>query len=341
MVGLERLLEKQYDLERKYRGFLSSLDRTRIATLREVLTEPNRQRAQLHAEWIDSDLFMERFTSTAEFLDRVVPHERIPGYAGIPLVFLQRVEQEEDTREFRRRCCEEFSFFHDRFGDLPPQALYLHTQTNFLVTLEGTWRSRKRRMIPLNHFTSKGQSGIDRFGRTWGEKNGIFGFHVPSYPDVLKVHNSIATDYLARILIHDLGHGFFQEISPAYESVHNVTMLYAMGGKRSVKRSVNSSDPWETLIQAECSDPFFFFEAEKYLANLRREELSPVQRRLVKKLYEWYVAGCLGNKKLRSTRSEQREKLWGINGNCDLAEAKKQVIGKIEEMLRTGFPLYR
>ena len=52
MNDLDRVLEQQYQLERRYRGFLSSLDSSRTTTLRALVENPSRARERLAAEWL-------------------------------------------------------------------------------------------------------------------------------------------------------------------------------------------------------------------------------------------------------------------------------------------------
>jgi len=335
MNGLEPLLSREYDLERLYQGFLSSLDKERIITLRHLLLYPDTALSKLKAEWVNVDLLLSRFKAAVEFLNQVKPNERVPGYKSTPLIFLQSTKSREDENEFKQRCSES-GFFEEKYSHLPPQIHYLHTQTNFMGKLIGTWRSSKRTFMPLNHFTSRAQYRIDKNGRTWKAKPMILGLHVPNYPKLLEVDNDIATDYFARIVIHDLGHGILPRISLDYESVHDVTMIYAM----NTVNNHTSSNPWEMLIHAECSNPFFFLEAKKYLLALNVND-SPVKNLLIEKFQSEFTSDDVGKDKPWSNRAEKKEKLWGIKPNDSLSEATEKVTKTIGSMLKNGFHLYQ
>ncbi|HLD40519.1 MAG TPA: hypothetical protein VJB13_05275 [Candidatus Nanoarchaeia archaeon] len=336
MNDLDRVLEQQYQLERRYRGFLSSLDSSRTTTLRALVENPSRARERLAAEWLDHSRLLHRLEATAKFFNGVADHERIPGYKGIPLIFLQATNPAEDKAEFKQRL-EKYTHLQMTYQHLPPETFYLHTETNFFPVLQGTWRSGQRTITALHPFTSKGQRVVNWKGRTWRDKEMIVGYRIPSYPILLNVSEQNGTDYLTRIIVHDLGHGFLPDINLYYESLHNVTMLYAM----QIEVNKELADPWEKLIQAECSNPFFFLDAANYVNKLTENHLSPLQQRVKKQFTSWYVSENLRGKKVAATREEQLEKLWGITKEMDASTRKEKVVETIAEMKRNGFAKYQ
>lgn len=336
MNALNALIERQYQLERAYRGFLSSLDGLRTTTLRSLIENPGAALDKLNAEWFDHNRMLRRLGATATFFESIVAHQRIPGYSGIPLIFLQATDPAEDHKEFRQRV-HEYHHLRKRYGNLPPEAFYLHIETNFFPELRGTWRSKQRIITPLHPFTSKGQVGTDHKGRTWRDKDMIVGYRVPSYPQILKVSEQTGTDYLTRMIVHDLGHGFLPDVNFDYESLHNVTMIYAM------QTEVNDEpvSPWERLIHAECSNPFFFLEASSHVDGIAGMALSPLQQSIAKKYTSWYVSEKLRSKKTGSNRYKHLEKLWGITPEMEPTAQRQKVVETIDEMTKNGFAGYQ
>ena len=103
MSGIDSLIEQQYRSERKFRGFLSSLDSSRIVTLRKLVLEPKMALDRLNAQWLDHSRFVTRLNSMCEFLNDVADHERIPGYSKMGLIFFQRTDPEGDKKAFAQR----------------------------------------------------------------------------------------------------------------------------------------------------------------------------------------------------------------------------------------------
>lgn len=341
MGSLDKLIEKQHQLEGLYRGFIYSLDGSRTATLRQFLLSPSKSLEKLKAGWINHERLLKRMGSMAEFFEGIQDHERVPGYDSLPLIFLQSTEKEEDEQQFEFIRQEWESIFpgstgEDGQGDVvlrwkyegfPAETPYL--RTNFSPKFMGTWRSGKRIITPLFQFTSRGQMGMDRNGKTWRDKPMIIGFRVPNYPDLLSVNDSVATDYLARNLIHDMGHGFLPSITRKYESFHNVAMVYAMGVEPGECTSI---DPWERLIHGESTNPFFFLEISSYLEGALNYRFSPLQQHIVQTL--------------KSSESPEenpipKKTLWGISENMGVEGAKERVVEVIGDMTKNGFAQYR
>jgi len=332
MDGLDLFFAQQRVLVQQYRGFLASLEASRTATLLQLVSRPELSLSRLQAEWIDLDLFLLRLSAMGRFFNSIAPNPRIRGYAGGPLIFFQASPPEEDAVEHRRRCeMPSFGgFYSESFGDLPPEVHYLHLETSWMGYLLGTWRSRARRITPLNPFTSRGSIGIDQYGRGWRNKPMILGLRLPDYPQLLGVQDDTATDYLARIIIHDIGHGFLPKTPSEREALHNVVMIHAM----EVQDRPSNRTPWEDLIRRECTHPYFFLEAKDLITHCEEMaselKLTALQRFLLERFRRLYA----------KSSPNRRRQLWGVETTATPAEQRQQVRNTIGEMCATGFAGY-
>ena len=178
-------------------------------------------------------------------------------------------------------------------------------------------------------FTSKGQLGRHR-GKSWREKPMILGYRLPDYGSTLHVSDCIATDYFTRMVAHDLGHGFLPSISPEYESLHNVSMLYATHFPEE-----ELTEPWERMIKVECTNPFFFLQASPLIHAVQTDD--PLKKHIAKKYQSWYVI----KPRYWTSREQQLRMLWGITPEMDYSDASAQVVHTIQEMTHNGFAKYQ
>lgn len=327
MQNLDSLIRQQRCAERRHRGFLHSLDPQRTVTLRELLFEPEAARRHLRAPWIQVDRLASRLAAMARFFDEMLIHERVPGWINMPLVFLQTTDAREDEMVFRRIAGEE-PHWARQYEVLPRGVHYSHLKTNFHGRLMGMWRSRHRRIKPLMHFSSRGTPGRDQNGEWWRDKPCIVGFRIPDMAALLGVGNDVATDYLARVLVHDLGHGFLPGIAPEHEQFHHIQMLRAMGVEDGER--VRGRGPWEELVHRECTDPFFFLEARKWIRRCRGVGVfSPMQQYALATFARWHT---------KRKRWSRLRRLWGITPSMSLAEQRRRVLEVLDRERETGFP---
>jgi hypothetical protein len=276
---------------------------------------------------MDIQLLAARLGSMSRFLLGTKPHPNLPGFAYLPLIFLQATYPHEDEEEHQFRCNLGFGIFEEKYGHLPPQVHYLHTETNWLGFLVGgSYRSRTRRVRPLNPYTSRGEPRA----WIWRENPMILGYRIPDYPKILGVDNQIATEYLARILIHDLGHGFMPNILTDRENLHSVTMLLSMGVNQTIGRNT-----WERFVHQECTDPYFFLSAREHLMKVRPtyRELTTTQRFLLKRIDEMYLKN--------RDENEENGRLWGISSDLSPEEKKRRIDAVVERMCQSGFVHYK
>ncbi len=318
--------------ERRFRGFLRSLDARRTATLAELLEDPDHALARIRAPWLDRDIFRNRIVSTARFFTKIFPkddprrNQDARGYAGTPLSFFQASPSEEDEAEFRDRC-ETHDFYREQCGHLPPEQHYLHVNTSFTGELLG--RRGSRRIRPGRAFTSFGiDFGVGPRNAAWRKKPMVIGYRIPDYPRMLGVRPEIATEYLARIVVHDIGHAMLPDVPDEREELHNAVMIRAMGTPGW--KAPDASD-WERLIIAECTDPHFAVCADLHLKKLAAAMLTPLQRHLLEKYRELYDSDLAW---------KRRPALWGIDQSADLSDRWLRVNFTLDEVCAERFARY-
>lgn len=316
MLSLPSLLATQRRLERRFRGFLSSLDGNRTATIREIIEQPRRALTRIKAQWCNVDMLVCRLTAMTRFFAELPDHVRMPRNSH--LAFFQASPAIEDHTEYQRRC-REYEFWRDTYEGFPPEAFYLHPRTNFLGHLQGTWRG-KRVIRPLNHFASYGNLH-------WCEKPLIVGMRVPNYPAMLGVSSDVATDYFVRTIVHDFGHSFLPAIDRKREALHNVVMLYAI----DCQSTSHLDDSWESIVHRECTDPYFVLDAPALLRACTAKPLTPsgaVLRRDMQRIY------C------SRRRGERLQELWSVGPEMSLDTARRCLLNIIHTLCRSGFEQY-
>ena len=92
---MNRILETQKSLEKRFRGFLYSLDPERTVTLRELLTNSGQARERLQSPWLQKDILEEGLQSVEQYFNKQERKGAIEGYSGLPLIFLQRPDTVE------------------------------------------------------------------------------------------------------------------------------------------------------------------------------------------------------------------------------------------------------
>jgi hypothetical protein len=324
-------LENQRRLERRFRSFLYSLDPTRTVTLRQLIVEPASAQTLLAAPWLDEELIAARLAKTTEFLDSIPHLPHVPRAYG--LTFFQASPLGEDETEHQERLRIPRSLYAFKFARMQAAVGYLSCETNFYGTLRGTWRSRRRHIHPLRPYTSLGESAHSRNrerNARWRQKPAIVGYRIPDYPSILGVSAATATEYVARSVCHEIGHMFLPTTPREVESVHNIAMLHAMGARQDRP----AADPWEDLILAECTDPFFALDpivAYEKIAACNGLTLTGIQRWAVKRYEQMYTS-----KKAQANRDTH----WGSPLAHSDEERTAKMLDRIAQLRNTGFQIY-
>lgn len=327
MDSLGLFLKHQRFLERAYADFLGMLDAGRTVTIRQLLEEPKLAAEKLGASWLNTELFGRRIRSALRFLFSIPGHENVPGIDGLSLMFFQSSPIEEDRIEFEERCEDDFGFVARKHRDqgIPPQVLYLHTSSNFCTRLAD---GHPKRIRPLLMFSSLDIARSPDFGPKLEPGGKIIGHRVPDFPSILGVSRNTATDYFARIVTHDLGHGWLPSVSFASEELHNAVMLLANGADNIFG---HPTEIWEQVVHAECTDPFFCLYGEDALADFIEATLNPAQKHYLDKLIEIYSRSGLG---------PSREEVWGFAEDDGIECRKSGIMAVIDELRKTGFDRY-
>lgn len=327
MKVLSEFLETQAALENKFYDFVGTLDTARTVTLRQLLMHQGAL-ARLEAPWLNVSLFERRLSAALEFLASLPPHPRLAERTKRPLIFFQSSPEEEDMQEEARR---QQDFFYGRKNrgmdsDTPRQAFYCHTDPMWFE-LTGSWDSGNRRIRALGAFANFTWSEVYRAFPGSDSYADVYGFRVPDWPKLLGVCNDTATDYLARIIIHDIGHNFLPLIPPKMDSLHNAVMLYALGPQPTQRYST----PWEEVVHRECTDPYFPIIGKALLERCDPTQLQSLQRYLLKRFNGWYNSP--GHRK-------NLQHLWGIKPGTLLPDACAHLRHTVEHMCSDGFARY-
>jgi hypothetical protein len=330
-MGIEKLLADQAALESRFGDFVASLDGRRIVTLKRLIEEPLSTHT-LSAPWLNHELFCLRIETAWGFLESLDDHPRLPKHQR--LTFLQSSPACENLPEHRKLLSNEFSgygeMYRNRIGEAePPEAWYFHTNPLWSFKLDGSWDKKNRTIPALGGFLH--HSGFDsQVVRGSNLPLGdafVLGLRVPDWPSMLGVTNDTATEYFARIVIHDLGHAWLPHLDSRTDSLHNAVMLSAVEAKRKVCESV-----WEQIICGECTDPFFYIDGFELLRQCNEAALGPLQKYLLKKLRRYYDS--------KRHRTMMRW-LWGINPKWPLDEQRQQLKKVLAEMHANGFERYK
>lgn len=327
MGAIANLLKKQEALESQFKDFLASLDQRRTVTLRQLLTEDTALKT-LSAPWLNQKRFAKRIEAACIFFEQLTPHFRLESKRR--LVFFQTSRANEDRHEHKKMLAKDSYYaekYQKRGGDtLPPQYLYLHTNPIWME-LVGDWKSGNRQIRPLTGCTNYNWKMVFREFPGRDARANVLGFRVPKWPTLLGVSNDVATDYFARMVIHDLGHEVLPQLNPAIDSLHNAVMIHAM----DVHEPTDYKTFWEKIVHKECTDPYFFVDGWTLLEQCTLEDLAPLQRYLLTRFIGWYDS---------PTHTKHMTWLWdiqpGSSSSIGRATAKKVIL----EMCADGFQRY-
>lgn len=331
MIGpLKTLFDLQVRRRVEDADFVSRLDPDRTVLLEELIADVRRRdrEALLRASWLDLPLLTARIAAACVFLEGVAGHGHVRGWGGLPLVFFQAGSAEEDAEEHLRRSADTLGFYGERFGHLPTGIQYLHIHTNVFERLEGAWEDRKLRVGKLNALYSSFRKPFvyDGAFRPFAVRGYSIGYRMTDFPGVLDVSPRVATDYVARLVVHDLCHGFLPSTPNAAEGFHNVASLYAMG----TLPPIAYRSAWERLIHQESADPTFCLRAQDEIDDAVRGTpvLTPTQQAILAKFRVWYL----------SARARDRRRRWNLP--ADPEGAASALRERVDEARADGFRLY-
>ena len=331
MIGpLKELFSVQARRRAEDADFASRLDPERTVFLDELLTDVRRpeREALLRAPWLDVPHLAARLAAACVFLEGVASADGVRGWDGLPLVFFQAGSADEDAEEHARRRDDGMSFYGERYGHLPPEAQYLHVHTNVFERLEGAWEDRRLRIGKLNALYSSFRKPFvyDGAFRPFAVHGYSIGYRMTDFPGVLGVSPTVATDYFARLVVHDLCHGYLPTTPPSAEGFHNAASLVAMG----TLPSIAYRDAWERFIHRECVDPSFCLRAQDEIDDAVRgtPALTPLRQVLLSKFRVWYL----------SARARDKRRRWNLPD--DPAGADAALRARVDEARADGFRLY-
>lgn len=319
---MESFLARQHVLSQQFDFLVGNLDHSRTCTLHDfIISSGHSQRVR--APWLQQERFMRRIRSLDFFLDGAA------DMSLYPFIFFQGTSAEEDELEKRKiSALSHTRMFTNTYGSLPAQARYLFTETQCM----GLALTDQGHIIrPLSMYTSRAMTSTlgDQGMLLRNNVSAAFGYRLPDYPALLGVSSEVATDYFARIVCHDIGHALLPRVEVEIESLHNISMIAAM----QVSDDERTLDGWEGVVHAECSDPFFFLDAERILTPWRTDHIHTHMRSFVShSLWRRYC----------SVRARcNRWPMWKITSAMSGVQARKTVQCTIDELRATAFMRYK
>lgn len=335
---LKTLFERQLRREAEDAEFLACLDPARTATLGDLMADvPSGRIARLRAPWLDVGRLVGRLASACLWLEGVAREEGVKGWEGIPLTFFQAGSSEADAAAHQALLDEEAEYHPDlrlytkRCGRLPPAIHYLPTHTKIATALTGTFAARDLRLRPqFTVFSNYADPFVYDAARAARPVRGrIVGYQMTDLAALLGVSRQVATDVFARVVVHDLLHGFLPSTPFKLEGFHNVAALQAMG---TLPTPVYG-DAWERLVHMESVDPGFCLRAGGEIAAVRRAEvsLSPVQEDHLSGLWKWYASPTAKNRRYAS---------WDVPSDATEALQRRILLDRLRQAKRDGFRLY-
>lgn len=329
-MSIEGLLANQAALADRFKPFVSSLHKGRTATLQDVLI-CSENVARLNAPWLNQELFRRRIAAAQAFLENLEDHPRLPKRQR--LTFFQSSQSHENGLYHRELLSGQMGFYQDIYEKSvgkgqPPEAWYFHTNPMWSFRLQGSWKKKNRTIPPLGGFMNKwgfDSEVVEGTTKEIGETI-VLGLRVPHWPSMLGVSNDTATEYFARIVIHDLGHSWLPHLDSRTDSLHNAVMLTAANAEVSAHASL-----WERVVYRECTDPLFYVDGYELLRQCDELMLEPLQKYLLKKLRRYY-----DSKRHRTLMKA----LWGIDPEWPLKQQRLQLRKVVTEMCSDGFGRY-
>ncbi|HTK59846.1 MAG TPA: hypothetical protein VL283_01440 [Candidatus Baltobacteraceae bacterium] len=336
MIGtLKTLFDRQRRRAEEDADLVGRLDPSRTVLLEDLIADVKRPErvALLGAAWLDAGRFTSRIAAACTWLDDIPVIGEGKGWPGVPLYFFQAASDEEDVRAHRAMLALEVKDPPDlrsytaAFAHLPLASQYLHIHSRTSWMFEGRHADASLSLRPLF-------STFSTFGNTWvtdGDgihhpvKGRMVGYRLPDFASLLDLSPPVATDFLARIVVHDLCHAYLPHTPKDAEGFHNVAALDAM----DYMRDPPYRSPWEEFIHAECTDPSFFLRAAEEIRDVRKSflKIPPFAEDILKGYRNWY----LHPKALR-----KRREVWGLSDKPSRGELQE----RIQKARDDGFRLY-
>ncbi|GEM_PF-3164215 len=332
-------LKTLFDLQRRRAeedaDLIGRIDPTRTILLEDLIADTKRpaRLALLGAPWLDAGRFTSRIAAACAWLDGIRVAEAGKGWAGVPLYFFQAASAEDDAAAHRAMLALEreepavFRRYTERYAHLPTGVQYLHLHARTSWMLEGSYADAKLRLKPLfTTFSTYSQAWVMDGDRTYHPVRGkLVGYPVTDLPAVLGVSPAVATDFLARVAVHDLCHAYLPTTPMEAEGFHNAAALAAMGTLPPIRYR----DRWESFIHAECTDPAFCLQADGGIAAMRKAlgTPSPTQDDILEGYRRWYA---------HTNAVRKRREAWGLPEGADAATLRS----KIDEARADGFQQY-
>lgn len=314
-------------------SFVRLLHPERTVFLSEVIGDIRRpdRIALLDAPWLDAGRLTSRIASACIFLDKVARVDGVKGWEGMPFVFLQSGSYAEDAHQHLEILTRDSSgHYAERSAHLPPTAHYLHTRPNFSASMRGRWKHGTLVITPLTGFST--ESGLRAYDRTFQPfhlRTAALGYRLTDYSRLLGVSPRVATDYFARMVVHDLCHYFLPPTPPRLEGFHNVVSLMALGRLPDL----SYRDAWEGFVHAECTDPFFCMRAGREIDEVLRsiEKASALKMEFIGSLAKWYV---------HPNALRLRVAYWDLPADASLDLSIRILSERIRFAMNDGFRLY-
>lgn len=306
-----KFIQQQLQIQDSIPAFVDSLEQSKTVTLAELLEEPFR-----NITWLDKDQLVRRLESAMRFFRGVSPR--------IPFVFLQ-IPDAEVHQSFHKAQLAAWPGYRKRFAKAGYEAHFLlHTKPLWTDRLVMTSSGRGMSIRPCSSFRSKDWDSLGADTLPRGACPQVLGYWLaPEYPTMLGVSPAVATDCLARMLIHDMGHFVLPNVAESKEPLYDVAMIAAMSVRPG---EVPLAHGWEEIVHQHNTDPFFFLEALSRIHLDSRRVLTPLQSWLRNDMREYYAAN-----------GRMRRKLWNLPGKRKGRRAVSHVKQQIDTMWVTGF----
>lgn len=300
---------------------LRSFDESRTVTLYNLLCNPSLVRKIKAGNWLDVARLERHIRAYCDFMHLV---RRDIKYDEA-LVFFQATSPGEEERFFKvRKSDSDHSCWEEA---------YFLTHMRPTASTDGSWSRETRQVKPGTVFINEGAKGIVQDPKSApGVRSGsMIGYRVPNYAHMLGVSRTTATDYFARIIIHDLGHSALPRVAAGREMLHDVAMVRAMNLPAPSSKALD----FEHLVRIECCDPYAFLYLGEIVGNMSTKGFSPVQRAFHAALVQKYSHKAL----------EAAGPLWGLTRlseeGDDLRDLRTHVDARIEHLQHTGFAEYQ
>lgn len=269
--------------------------------------------------WIDASLLRARVERAVTWLGSLQVDDRVCGLSAVPLIFLQG-----NLPALDQLALQGPGMHSQDLKGAAPEAYYTiwGTSLTWHLIKPLTWRGW--RVPPLQQYAFRADREMCRVvaeRHVPTPQSDVTCYQMPNLPELLRVSNRTATEHLARMIIHDMGHRVLPGVSPEHEELHDRLMIWVSGAWEDRQPCAN---PNERVILAECTDPLFMIRRERRLRPGKSRVLSYINRQLD----EW-----------DKRRAPARQRLWGLPAANHQMAVARIMERLLYEQLR-GFPGY-